>query len=454
MVDETTPVAFMSYTHHDDEHGRGNITAFRKALEGEVRAQTGRHDVEIFQDRDDIAWGQAWKERIDDSLDAAAFVVPVLTPSFFNSPQCRRELRRFLDRERRLGRKDLVLPVYWIETPALEDPALRNSDDLAAELAARQYTDWRELRFQDVGQPETRRALARLATHIRDAVGPAGRDRRSADAVRDNVIQVARRAVSAVGAGDCDAVGLVNTLVDAVRDAPWLSEDEVCSLRRVAQSRLDRAPGALRASTSTPVEAPGGVEPAEVDGFQSRARAVVEGAVASTVTAAGDSAVAGRLVDAVREICVLSDPARAGGGAAAVEVLRAAVEARLGVLRESAGQATRESGAGVGTARRGREKAAGRLRPAVHPSAGRAVPRAVAEAGNPPAVAGRPRPPASTPGTPGVQAPATGCRGAVRASSGRPCLGRTGLPPAGGGTTGRMTVPLFRRAPSGDWPRG
>jgi hypothetical protein len=54
-------------------------------LEGEVRVQTGRRDVRIFQDRDDISWGQEWKERIDSSLDSVTFLVPVPTPSYFTS---------------------------------------------------------------------------------------------------------------------------------------------------------------------------------------------------------------------------------------------------------------------------------------------------------------------------------------------------------------------------------
>jgi F-box protein 11 len=103
------------------------------------------------------------------------FLVPVLTPSFFSSDQCRRELRRFLDRERRLGRRDLILPVYWIGAALLEDPARRARDDLAQELATRQYTDWRELRFQQLTDPQARRALAVLAAHLRDALDPAGK---------------------------------------------------------------------------------------------------------------------------------------------------------------------------------------------------------------------------------------------------------------------------------------
>jgi F-box protein 11 len=169
--------AFLSYAHVDDVRDSRRITAFREALEGEVRVQTGRPDIQIFQDRYDIAWGQEWKERVDSSLDAATFLVPVLTPSFFTSKECRRELEWFLDREQQLGRRDLILPVYWVWAAPLEDPVRRAEDDLARALAARQYTDWRQLRFQRLNSTQARRALAGLASHMRDALGPgqAGR---------------------------------------------------------------------------------------------------------------------------------------------------------------------------------------------------------------------------------------------------------------------------------------
>lgn len=168
-------VAFLSYAHVDDDHDGGNNTAFRKALEGEVRIQTGRRDIRIFQDRDDIAWGQAWQERVDGSLDVVTFLIPVLTPSFFTSEQCRRELRRFVDRERQLKRGEFVLPVYWISAPVLEDPARQAADDLARELSARQFADWRELRFRRLDDQEVRQTLAALATRIRDALEPDSR---------------------------------------------------------------------------------------------------------------------------------------------------------------------------------------------------------------------------------------------------------------------------------------
>jgi hypothetical protein len=166
---------FLSYAHNDNADG--SVTEFRKALEREVRAQTGRRDVRIFQDLDDIDCGEEWKERVDSSLDAVTFLVPILTPSFFASDQCRRELERFLDREGRPGQRDLILPVYWIRAAPIDDPARRARDPLALKLHTRQRFDWLELRFKRLTDEDARRALARLAARLRkalDAIAPEG----------------------------------------------------------------------------------------------------------------------------------------------------------------------------------------------------------------------------------------------------------------------------------------
>jgi hypothetical protein len=60
------PAAFMSYARFNDVHDDGQLTALRQRLAAEVRVQTGREFV-IFQDRADIAWGQNWAERIEET---------------------------------------------------------------------------------------------------------------------------------------------------------------------------------------------------------------------------------------------------------------------------------------------------------------------------------------------------------------------------------------------------
>ena len=158
--------AFMSYARFDDQHDDGQLTAFRERLAAEIRAQTAE-EFEIFQDRD-IAWGQNWQQRIVEALDSVTLLLVIITPGFFRSPHCRAEAKQFLDRERQLGRNDLILPVYYISTPQIDDPGRRDADPLAATLAARQYADWRDLRFESATSPAARKAIAHLAARMRD----------------------------------------------------------------------------------------------------------------------------------------------------------------------------------------------------------------------------------------------------------------------------------------------
>jgi F-box protein 11 len=162
-----TPAAFMSYVRFDDEHDDGQLSTFRERLSTEVRVQTG-DEFPIFQDRNDIAWGQNWQQRIDETLDAVTLLLVIVTPGLFRSPACRSEVSRFLARERELGRADLILPVYYISAREMDDARLREGDELARVLASRQYADWRELRFEPFTSPAVRKAVALLAERMRD----------------------------------------------------------------------------------------------------------------------------------------------------------------------------------------------------------------------------------------------------------------------------------------------
>jgi F-box protein 11 len=162
------PAAFMSYVRFNDQHDDGQLTMFRERLAAEIRAQTGEEFL-IFQDRNDIAWGQNWQARIDEALDAVTLLVVIITPSLFRSPACQAEVERFLARERELGRGDLILPVYYISAQELDDPERREANALARVLATRQFVDWRELRYEPFTAPVVRRALAQLAGRLRDS---------------------------------------------------------------------------------------------------------------------------------------------------------------------------------------------------------------------------------------------------------------------------------------------
>lgn len=163
------PVGFMSYARFDDAHENGRLSEFCKRLSGEVRLQSGE-EFPIFQDRNDIHLGQNWKRSIEESLDAVTFLIPILTPGFFKSEACREELERFLERENRLERTDLILPVYYVNYPALNDKQKRQGDPLASILWSRQYVDWREVRFEPFTSPQIGKMLAGMATQIVEAL--------------------------------------------------------------------------------------------------------------------------------------------------------------------------------------------------------------------------------------------------------------------------------------------
>jgi cobaltochelatase CobT len=163
------PIAFLSYVRSDDEHDDGRITAFRKRLEGEVRMQTG-DDFAIFQDRNDIAWGHNWEERIKQSLSDVTFLIPVITPSFFRSYACRSEFLTFAHRENTLGVNRLILPLYYVSSDQLATGYKTGTDEVADILNQRNWTDWRPFRFKVFSDEKAAAALAEMASAIKDSI--------------------------------------------------------------------------------------------------------------------------------------------------------------------------------------------------------------------------------------------------------------------------------------------
>jgi len=145
----------------------GSVTKFRERLEGEIKVQSGQR-FEIFQDRNDIRWGQFWQERIIESLADATFLIPIITPSFLVSPACRMEVETFLRIEQTIGISKLILPVYYVSCDATESG--NESDKLVAEIRKRNWTDWRSFRFTPFDDPSMRAEVAKLATSVKLAI--------------------------------------------------------------------------------------------------------------------------------------------------------------------------------------------------------------------------------------------------------------------------------------------
>ncbi len=162
--------AFLSYTRLDDEYFGGAITSFRRLLELGVQVVTGDKNFNIFQDIDGIEFGQKWKNRLDKAVSASRFLIPIVTPLFFNSDACRDELKQFMNHEKNLGRNDLILPIYFVTAPVLERPELLSADALASEIGSRQRYDWRVQADLPLNDPKIRHSVRQLSEKIAMAI--------------------------------------------------------------------------------------------------------------------------------------------------------------------------------------------------------------------------------------------------------------------------------------------
>lgn len=148
---------FWSYVHADDDADSGRVSRLAHDVAAQFEMLTGEK-IDLFFDRDDIDWGEDWRDKIDESLASIAFFIAVVTPRYFMSPECRRELRFFARRAKNLGIKELVLPLLYVDILSLHEDT--PSDDLVALVKSFQWENWLDLRFVDLGAGEYRHGVA------------------------------------------------------------------------------------------------------------------------------------------------------------------------------------------------------------------------------------------------------------------------------------------------------
>lgn len=156
---------FWSYVHADDTSDSGKIRRLAEVVGNEYSILTGE-EINIFVDRSEISWGDQWRNRIDSALVGTTFFIPVVTPRYFKSPECRRELLTFSGHVKSLGMNQLIMPILYSKVKELSNPP--KDDEAIALIAEYQWEDWRELRLADEGSSEYRRAVHRLASRLAD----------------------------------------------------------------------------------------------------------------------------------------------------------------------------------------------------------------------------------------------------------------------------------------------
>jgi hypothetical protein len=154
---------FWSYVRADDGAERGRIVDLAHDVVAQYELLTGE-SIELFLDRDNLQWGEAWREKIEKTLAAVAFFIPVLTPRYFQRKECRAELQQFAQKAEKLGVSELVMPILYVDVPGMHDPS--PADDLMRLVRGFEWEDWTEHRLSDVDSAEYRTGVARLAARL------------------------------------------------------------------------------------------------------------------------------------------------------------------------------------------------------------------------------------------------------------------------------------------------
>jgi hypothetical protein len=201
---------FWSYVHADDKAENGRISLLAHHLVAQFEMLTGE-PLSLFLDKDAIGWGEKWRDEIDSNLASVGFFVPVLTPRYFKSVQCRQELEIIARKASALELKGLIRPLLYIDDPAFHSET--PEDNLIALVCTFQWEDWRELRFSEVTSEEYRRGVAKLATILVDA------NRRAEESGAANTKQA-----DVILEGIDEAPGSIDQLAEAEEALPKVAE--------------------------------------------------------------------------------------------------------------------------------------------------------------------------------------------------------------------------------------
>ncbi|MBV09903.1 NACHT domain-containing protein [Rubinisphaera sp.] len=98
-------IAFFSYSHLDDENTNGFLFKLHKRIKKEIGLVSGNSDISVFFDKDGIEFGQFWERKLEHAIEESVALIPVISPTYMKSEECKKEFRKFLIVENSLRSK-------------------------------------------------------------------------------------------------------------------------------------------------------------------------------------------------------------------------------------------------------------------------------------------------------------------------------------------------------------
>jgi len=175
VPDTETLIGFWSYTRADAQNSGGSLDALRELLARELRLAVGqRPPTELWHDTSSIPYGKEWEISIRQAIERSIFFIPIVTPSFMQSEWCCKEVLLYLDHHRRMGRPDLVFPIFYIDTTRVdpENEEQCHDSNVYDLLRSLQGMKFERLRNEPIADRRVKMEIERLAWTVRDAALP------------------------------------------------------------------------------------------------------------------------------------------------------------------------------------------------------------------------------------------------------------------------------------------
>lgn len=157
-----SPSGFWSYAHADDENSGGHVLRLARQLAAEFRLLTGS-ELTLFVDRESLEWGDEWRTKVDTSIHGTTFFIPIITPTYFQREECRRELLLFHQKSAASNLGELLLPIIFAPITFDEE----SDDEVLAIVSKRQGEPFSDIRLEDENSSVYRKAVHKLAARLK-----------------------------------------------------------------------------------------------------------------------------------------------------------------------------------------------------------------------------------------------------------------------------------------------
>lgn len=157
---------FWSYAKTDDKGPPHKLTALREAFKITLD-QTVGFETQIIIDVENIKWGDDWLEKLDKLTSDSNLFLPIMSPSYFNSKMCMRELSWAASKKKK------IIPIYYRDCPnGLYCSFKENNDEntalnrMSIKISESQYKDFRSLKNKALSSELVQDYLDEVAADI------------------------------------------------------------------------------------------------------------------------------------------------------------------------------------------------------------------------------------------------------------------------------------------------